>query len=161
MLKLKPYRQKPCFCGPASLKMVLEYYGVDKTEDELGRMAKTTIEDGTRGRRILNAARKLGFHGFVRDHCGIDDLRRWVVDKKVPVIVNWFSTDEGHYSVCVEVTDKMVYLMDPEIPGIKRFDHDTFLNVWFDFLHLHERTKDSLVLRRMIAVYPENWVKKV
>jgi len=160
MLDLKPHRQKPGFCGPASLKMVLDYYGVVKTEDTLASMTRASPHVGTRGRWILNAARNLGFSGFLRDHSSIDELNHWVVDRRVPVIVNWFSKDEGHYSVCVHVSKKMIYLMDPEIPGIRRLNHETFMNIWFDFLSLRERTKNSLVLRRMIAIYPKKLARR-
>ena len=40
MLNVKPYREKPEYCGPASLKMVLGYYGIEKTEDELANLAR-------------------------------------------------------------------------------------------------------------------------
>jgi len=35
MLKVKPFRQTVGYCGPATLKMVLDYWGVNKTEKEL------------------------------------------------------------------------------------------------------------------------------
>lgn len=45
---------KPCqetlhagYCGPAVLKMVLDYYGIQKSEEELAKLAGTTQELGT------------------------------------------------------------------------------------------------------------------
>lgn len=40
MLKLKPFQEtlNASMCGPASLKIVLNYYGVEATEKELARL---------------------------------------------------------------------------------------------------------------------------
>ena len=35
MLNITPFRQKPGFCGPASLKMVLDFWGVKITEKKI------------------------------------------------------------------------------------------------------------------------------
>ena len=41
LLKVKSFQEKlgVSYCGPASLKMVLEYYGIEKTEKELARLS--------------------------------------------------------------------------------------------------------------------------
>jgi len=44
MIKLKPFRQTPGLCGPASLKMVMDYYGVSVSEKEIARVAGSTRE---------------------------------------------------------------------------------------------------------------------
>ncbi len=55
MLPIKPFLQTSGLCGPACLKIALEYFGVKKTEK--------------------------------------------YIDKKIPVIVDWFSRNDRHYSV--------------------------------------------------------------
>jgi len=39
-IKIQPFQEKlnMGYCGPASLKMVLDYYGIEKTEDELASL---------------------------------------------------------------------------------------------------------------------------
>lgn len=42
MLKVKPFQETlhSDMCGPASLKIVLDYYGINKTEKELAKIAR-------------------------------------------------------------------------------------------------------------------------
>ena len=42
LLDVKPFQEtlNADMCGPASLKIVLEYYGVNKSEDELAQLCK-------------------------------------------------------------------------------------------------------------------------
>lgn len=112
--------------------MVLGYYGTNATEEEIGRRAKTTVSHGTSPDNLLRAARAYGFDGRWKGNGTIADLRGWF-DAGVPVIVNWFSTNEGHYSVVVGVDDARVVLADPETGNRRSLDHETFMRVWFDF----------------------------
>ena len=68
MLKLKPYIQTTGYCGPASLKMVLEFYGVKKSEKELAKLSGATHKAGVNPAGLLKAANKLGFKGFIKDY---------------------------------------------------------------------------------------------
>lgn len=45
-LHIELFKQTEGFCGPASLKMVLAYYGTEKTEDELADLMGATREYG-------------------------------------------------------------------------------------------------------------------
>ena len=95
MIKLQQYHQKPSMCGPASLKMVADYYGVLASEDELAKIAGSTLEKGTTVKGIIRAAKKIGFNVFVKEDGTIDDLK-YFVDNGIPVIVRWFSFYWGH-----------------------------------------------------------------
>lgn len=153
MIRIKPFKQSKGFCGPASLKMVLHYWGLNKTERELGELSGCTTECGVEAEGLLRAARKLGFKGRVKDRANINDLRKYVIDKKMPVIVDWFSTDEGHYSVVVNITDDKIYMMDPELKKIRSLTLDAFKRVWFDFSGKYLSPKSSLLFRRMLVIY--------
>lgn len=154
MLKVRHFRQqKPGFCGPASLKMVLEYYGSQKSEKELARLSGCTISKGVKAEGILEAAKKLGFKGFIKDFSDIKDLKKYVLKKKIPVIVNWFSIDEGHYSVVVDIDRENIYLQDPELKGIRTIKIKTFKRVWFDFPGDFLHSKDEIIIRRIIVIY--------
>lgn len=153
MLSVKPYRQQTGYCGPASLKMVLGYFGMNKSERELGRLSGCTERAGTPGEGLLAAARKLGFAGKIIDQADIANLRAYV-KQKIPVIVDWFSTDEGHYSVVVDVTPTAVVLQDPELGRARTLKLADFKRVWFDFPGAYLKTKKDLKIRRLIAIYP-------
>ena len=85
------------------------------------------------------------------------------MDKKVPVIVNWFTRGrndysdsevaDGHYSVVVDLDNTFIYLQDPEIGSIRKIARDDFIRVWFDFKSDHITNWDDLIIRQMIAIY--------
>lgn len=151
MLSITPYHQKPGFCGPATVKMVLAYFGIEKSEDELGLLMGTTPEMGTDISGFLHAAEVLGFKATSKGLATIDDIRQFVLEKKVPVIVDWFSIDDGHYSVVVDIDDEKIYLQDPKIGDMRVMDIPTFMRLWFDFPGAYIENKDDLDLRRMIV----------
>ncbi|MDP1884267.1 MAG: cysteine peptidase family C39 domain-containing protein [Candidatus Moranbacteria bacterium] len=155
MLDVKPYRQKPGFCGPASLKMVLDFYGVEKSEEELGEITKCNPDKGITGFAIVKAAKKLGFAASLKDSARLKDIKKFLT-KGIPVIVEWFSEDDGHFSVVVEMDQKYIYLQDPELAGVRKMDLETFERVWFSFDTKIIRKEKDLVLRRMVVVEKEN-----
>ncbi len=103
MLEVKPFKQKPGYCGPACLKMISYYYGIKKSEKEIVKLCECTPSKGVGAKDLVKAAKKLGLEGFVQDDATIKHLRYYIHDKEVPVIVAWFSSDEGHYSVAVDI----------------------------------------------------------
>jgi predicted double-glycine peptidase len=164
MLELAPFQETlhESMCGPASLKIVLEYFGVHKGEEELAAlMRKTDIGSDAAG--FVRAAGALGFEADVRDNSDFDDIRKWL-DKRVPVIVDWFTRGradyadsevaDGHYSVVSGLDDEYIYLQDPEIGGMRKIGRNDFKKVWFDFAG-EFITPDELIVRQLIAVYPK------
>lgn len=159
MLNVKPHKQKPSFCGPSCLKMVFEYYGIRKTEKELGKIAGTTLSKGTRAEKLLRTAQRYGFDGYIKDGATFDDIRKYVLTKRVPVIVNWFYDTEGHYSVVVGINQKNIYLQDPYVGKIKRMPLKPFRTVWFDFLPPYLTKKSEMFIRRLIVIAPKGIVR--
>lgn len=153
MLNVKPFRQSSGFCGPASLKMVLEYYGIKKSENELAKLSGAKKHTGVGVEGLIKAAKELGFKGFFKDFSDVNGIRKYVIDKKIPVIVDWFSTDDGHYSVVVGIDKNNIYLQDPELGDLRAMELDTFKRVWFDFPSDFLRSKDDIIIRRIIVVY--------
>lgn len=157
MLKVKHFKQTADFCGPASLKMVLDYFGIQKSEKELVKLSGATKSGGVEGEGLLKATKKLGFRGFIKDFSEISDIKKYVLEKKIPVIVDWFSDDEGHYSVVVGIDNKNIYLQDPEFSKTRVLKLQTFKRVWFDFPGKFLRTKSGIIIRRLIIIHaPKN-----
>lgn len=152
MLPIKPFRQTPAHCGPAALKMVLDYFGVEKSEADLAKMCGASARAGTSAEGIVAAAKKLGFKGSFKNLASVADIRRYVQKKKIPVIVDWFSTDDGHYSVVADIDDKSITLQDPELGGPRVLDLEIFRRVWFDFAGDYPRRQKDFVIRRMIVI---------
>ena len=162
-LKLKPFQEtlNANMCGPASLKIVLKYYGVEATEKELVRLVGVSFNLGTDDKSLARAANSFGFKVKIKNNSNFKDIEKWL-DQKVPVIVNWFTRGrkdysdsdiaDGHYSVVAGLDDKFIYLQDPEIGGIRKLERDNFRRVWFDFRGEYIKS-DELIVRQIIAVY--------
>lgn len=152
MLPVISFRQTPGYCGPACLHMVFDYYGLSATEKQIAKKAHSTTKLGTTGENMVHAAKLYGFKAFLKDGTSLKDIKTYL-NKKIPVIVDWFSTDEGHYSVVVGLDEKNIYLQDPQLGTLRSMDRKTFFRVWFDFDTEFLKSKNDLVLRRMIVVY--------
>lgn len=161
LLNVPSYRQTPSFCGPASLKIVLDYYGVHKEEADLAQLLGTTEELGTDAVSIKRGATDLGFAAEIHDYCTLADIQGWL-DKEVPVIVDWFSASpdedgvaDGHYSVAVGLDRDFIYLEDPETGGLRKIRREDFMRVWFDYAKEYLHAPEDLIIRQLIAVYPK------
>ncbi len=148
-------------CGPASLKIVLAYYGVHKDELELAQSCGTDVEFGTSDEDIKRVAQALGFKVEIQNESSFVDIERWL-KKGTPVIVDWFtrgrsdydddSIADGHYSVVCGLDDKYIYLQDPEIGKVRKLQKEDFITVWFDFAGKYIKP-DELIIRQIIAIY--------
>ena len=163
-LDVKPFQEtlNAGMCGPASLKMVLAYYGIEKTEKELAKFCGTEAELGTNDVSLQKAAESLGMKVEIHNNASFDDIQSWL-DKKVPVIVDWFSRGrsdypdsavaDGHYSVVVGLDDENIYLQDPEIGSLRTIKKDDFMKVWFDFTGSQISSWDEMIIRQLIVMY--------
>src|SRR3989338_3141324 len=160
LLPVKPFQETlfKSMCGPASLKMVFDYYGIEKSEQEIAKLAGTTDELGTDDQGIKKAAEKLGFKVEIKNKGIFEDIQKWL-DEKVPVIVNWFTRGradyedsevaDGHYSVVVGLDEEFIYLQDPEIGKLRKIAREDFIKVWFDFKGKY-MDPNELILRQLI-----------
>lgn len=148
-------------CGPASLKIVLDYYGLVKSEQELAKLTGVTQGLGTDDKSLARVAGLLDFKTSIKNESEFSDIEGWL-NKKVPVIVNWFTRGredysvsemaDGHYSVVAGLDNDFIYLQDPEIGGMRKIAKDDFMKVWFDFSGERIKTNE-LIVRQLIAVY--------
>ena len=112
-LPIELFKQSEGFCGPASLKMVLVYYGIEKTEDEVADLIGATREYGCDPIDIVSAAEKVGFSAQYKERSSIEEITSFI-DQKIPVIVQWFSPEEnGHYSVISGYEGDNLVMVDP------------------------------------------------
>ena len=163
MLKIKPFQEtlNAGMCGPASLKIVLKYYGIEAAEKELAKLAGVSSDLGADDKGLARVAKHFGFKVKIKNNSSFKDIEKWF-DKKVPVIVNWFTrgrcdyTDsdivDGHYSVAAGLDDKFIYLQDPEIGKIRKLERDDFMRVWFDFKGEYIKP-NGLIIRQIIVIY--------
>ncbi len=148
-------------CGPASLKMVFDYYGIEKSEQEVAKMCGINEELGTDDEGIKKAAESLGLKVEIKNEGTFENIQDYL-SQKIPVIVNWFTrgridyddsqVPDGHYSVVVGLDDEYIYLQDPEIGKLRKIGRNDFMKVWFDFKGEYINPKE-LIIRQIIAIY--------
>ncbi len=162
LLPVKPFQETlhQSMCGPASLKMVFDYYGIEKSEAELAKLVAMTDKLGIDDQEIKRVAESLGFKVEIKNESSFEDIQKWL-DEKVPVIVNWFTRGradyedsevaDGHYSVVVGLDNEFIYLQDPEIGKLRKIEKNDFMKVWFDFTGEYINS-DELIIRQLIAI---------
>ncbi len=162
-LDIQPFQETlhQSLCGPASLKIVLDFYGDQKTEGELADLCNWNKDYGVDDTDIKQAAETLGYQVETINNSNFEEIEKWL-DKKVPVIVNWFTRGrydypesdvaDGHYSVVEGLDDNYIYLQDPEIGDIRKLKREDFEQVWFDFSG-ESMSPENLIVRQIIAIY--------
>lgn len=163
MLEIIPFKQSDgSRCGPAVIKMILYYYGIDALEDEICKRCNHTYELGCDDLGMKQAFESYDLAVKIYNNSTLADLEYWI-KHRVPVVVDWFSTasseetPNGHSSVVVNIDENNVYLMDPEIGKVRSISRDDFLRVWFDWkiTSPYLTSLDDMILRQMIIVYPK------
>jgi ABC-type bacteriocin/lantibiotic exporter with double-glycine peptidase domain len=154
-------------CGPASLKMVLSYFGVHKSEASLARLCGTKRVIGTDVAGLVRAAEQLGFNVYVKEFSTFRDIQKWL-KRGVPVIVDWFSKGraeltvaDGHYSVVIGLDRNWIYLVDPEFGRRRRLSRPEFRRVWFDYEGEYVRSRKDMIIRQIIVVQPPATAREV
>ncbi|MBN1585014.1 C39 family peptidase [Candidatus Uhrbacteria bacterium] len=132
--KIKPIRQRDSSaCGPTSIKMVANYFHVPISWDRIGKVSDYRRRDGLHNRDLVRTLEKLGFRVRSSINTTWSRLKRNNVTGKV-IVVSWMLKGYiGHFSIVDRITDKAVYLADPESGKIIRIDRIIFMRLWLDY----------------------------
>ncbi len=110
--------------------MILEHYGVAKSERDLRILLKTTPSFGTIWDEAQREIKRIGFELVWRKQWGIGEIKE-LVDSSTPVIVGLKREGEvhGHAVVAVELSEN-VSVADPQVGGIVVLEEDEFMRLW-------------------------------
>jgi len=125
--KIKSYyvEQKPSYCGPASVSMILKIFGYNETQSKIGDLSNTKVGSGTHPNTLIKVVHDLTENkvkGAWIDVAHITDLkneiRLWlsegaliIVDYKKKILFP--EAKSAHYSVCVAVEGDELVILDP------------------------------------------------
>lgn len=142
-------------CGPASLRMVMAFYGLEISEEDLAGACGHTYELGCRSEDMACAARELGFDVYLKNDSTIEELSR-LVNAGAPVIVDWFCGDppEGHSSVVIGVSEENIYILDPYLEEMRVVRKEDFRRCWFDFYET-PITPSNLYVGQIMVLRPK------
>ena len=148
-------KQEKMWCGPASLTMVLNYWGDPVNQSEVG----STVDPehmGTHSEGLISFLESRGYvvYDFNRDSLeyrssAMDELKIWVSHDYPIVVSQWtyFSGKSGHYRVVVGYDAQSIFVKDPNSGSIS-FSIETFLELWdknneYGLIVIGDTTKDS------------------
>ena len=136
VLPVGTYRQAvPGTCGPAALKIVLDYLRWPISENYLGRLCKTTVRKGTGPEDIIRAAKKLNFKAEDKQNMTVEDVKKYITDG-YPIIANHqFRPEfgEGHYAVIMGYNHEEFVISDPsENKGYMTVKIKDFMKLWYE-----------------------------
>ena len=141
------FQEKPGWCGPAVLQMVLARAGIKKSQ---GEIAKDVYKKwwGTPQQMILAYLSRFFKIVNFKQNASLKDVS-FHIKKGNFVILNWWDDfDEnnpgGHYSLAADYDSKLraLTLVDPsnERQGIWTISDTEFRQKWYDTLDVHDRT---------------------
>ncbi len=155
-------------CGPVSLQIVLAYFGIEKTEQELVALCGTTSKEGTDYEAMIGALEELNLKTQTGSWQSVEEswasLNYWINEKGVPVIVNWFSTFgdnwQGHYSVAYRIDKDFIWLANPEFYTAEERNQKlswvNFAVAWFDFRGEVMAKPEEVTARWWLVAYPKD-----
>jgi predicted double-glycine peptidase len=166
MIKFKIFKQSnESLCGPASVRSVLNYWGIVREERTIAEKTDYSFKKGCTNEGIVKALKYYGLEAEIQKECTIKDLKYWV-DQGIPVIVDFFVTSlnpgedilpDGHCGVVIKVSTNLIWIADPWDGKVRKFKHEDFLRVWFDWKGSPSTTidKGKHDIRVMIIAYPK------
>lgn len=131
-------------CGPAAISMALSYYGIQKSQQELGRELRpyqipggdnddksVTLEE------LAEKSRKFGLIPYHRPNGNIDIVKKFIASG-FPVITRTYlkeNDDIGHYRVIKGYDDTAGQLIqDDSLQGKNlKYSYDAFDKIWDKF----------------------------
>ncbi len=147
VLPVGTFRQTSGFCGPAALKIVLDYLNSSVTEKELARLCQTT-KTGTDPQKMIEAAQKIGLGSYQKENMTIEEVKK-IIRSGSPVIANFQlkpQKGEGHYAVMIGYSQNTFVLSDPqEEHGYREVKIKDFMKLWYE---LEDQTvRQGIVLK--------------
>lgn len=133
ILPIGPHRQEePHLCGPAALKISLDYLGTIKTTKELAKLCKTKII-GTFHKNMIRAARYFEYSVISKEGATVSDIK-YYLSCGLPVIVDYRAYHGGHLAVIVGFSQQKFILSDPAYDyKYKKIKIKEFLRRWWEY----------------------------
>lgn len=145
--KYHKFQEKPGWCGPAVIQMVLASVGIKKTQAEISRDVFKKWW-GTNQQMMLAYLSRFFKIVNYKHNATMKDISFHLKRGNIVILDWWDNLDEnnqgGHYSIVADYDHKLraLTLVDPsnERPGIWTIADTEFNKKWYDTLDIHNRT---------------------
>lgn len=119
------------YCGPATVKMILEMYGIAKSQKQLARELKTTIKSGTSHKEITKILSKYRIPFKEKRKNGkIKELRNIPANEIIFTCRYLPEERTGHYVIVKKIESKSINLIDPYFGKNKKLSLNYFKKTW-------------------------------
>jgi ABC-type bacteriocin/lantibiotic exporter with double-glycine peptidase domain len=131
LLPIKPIKQIPLYCGPASLELVLNYYGFPYINQKIiGRDLRVRAHRGCYTQEVINYLKRYNIIAEKSNH--IEDLK--LIKNGQPI----FLGQEDHFMLCIGIKGDKYIFIDPEFGSIRQRKLE-----WFK-----ENVKDLIIITK-------------
>ena len=136
ILEVPKIKQLKRHCGPASLAMVLQYYGANVSQEEIAEYCggKEEVEaNGIDYMDLVRYARKQGFIAYIRERMGLEDIIR-NIDKGIPILTKTRSNEQGYTHIEVikgyRLDPNILFINDPLLLREDRILYSRYTTWW-------------------------------
>lgn len=146
--KIHRFQEKPGWCGPAVIQMVLLAVGLEKSQEEIEKDVNLDWWGTTQGITVAYLSRffkKLGY----KENSAIEDVAAHIKNDHIVIVDWWDDLDEGeadgHYSIVAEYDEAAgeLTMVDPSNSrrGIWKMKLEDFQRRWYDNLDIRGEIK--------------------
>jgi ABC-type bacteriocin/lantibiotic exporter with double-glycine peptidase domain len=134
-------------CGAASMRMVLAYFGIDKSEAQVRKLLGTRPDGGTYFAGFLNAAKKLKLKYVSEENSSITHLEP-LLKGGYQIIVCYYDVKDktDHYAVVKKIDAEKIHFFDPWYGAYHNYSKAYFRKIW------HSRERKDKAKRWFIAI---------
>lgn len=152
-MKFRPIKQSDVSaCGPATIEVVANYFGIKTSKVSIKKIAKYNKKEGMSNSNIVDTLRLLNLKVVERANATWKDLEK-LNSKKHALIVSWMLKGYiGHVSVVEKVTDTYIFLADSVEGKIIKLPKLVFLRLWMDYDDMWYPKKPSDIQLRWMAL---------
>ncbi len=144
-------------CGPAALSMALSYYGINKSQEELGRdLRPYQVSGGDNDDKsvtleeLAEKSKEFNLTPYHRPNGDIEKIK-YFISNDIPVITRTYlkpGEDIGHYRV-IKGYDESGIIQDDSLQGKNlRYSYEDFNKLWdsfgFEYLVLVPKEKQQI-----------------
>lgn len=146
-------------CGPASLSMMLSYFGIEKSQEELGEELRPyqnpegiNDDKSVTMEEITNKAAEFNLVAYHRPNGDIELLKKFIAND-IPVLTRtWLNENEdiGHYRIVKGYDEETETLIQDDSYQDKNltYSYESFNNLWekfnFEYVVLVPKEKQQL-----------------
>ena len=135
VLDVPKIKQLKNHCGPASLAMVFQYYGLNVTQEEVAEYwgNEYVSQAGVYYFTLVGCARHFGFSASAKEHFTLEEIIK-TVDQGYPIIARVRVEGQIPKHLCVihgyETSPSLLWINDPDRISKKRELYDNFCQMW-------------------------------